>query len=236
MTSRFAVMVGAALLGSVSSTAFAIDHACPPPGTEVNTTQTTGTPIRYESQRGLFCLRSRGGRAINSELGHFRFFARTAPNTDLYEKYVRAAAELWPIVPGKKITFVYTGVGDGSSGGSTTNPHQYEVTIVVDVQRHVKTAAGTFVAFPIQMTLKGLRSNHHVSTQTYYYAPDLAINVRYEYRLVSGTSSNQPTSWELTRIRTPGQGGSGGAGDDGSRPARSQDSSGGAGDDGSGAR
>src|SRR5262249_12945764 len=154
-------------------------------------------------------------------------------HTDVYEKFVAAAAELWPITPGKKITFVYTGVSDGSSGGATTNQHQYEVTILVDVPRGVKTPAGTFQAVPIQMTLKGQLGNYHHSTQTYYYAPALGTNVKYEYRLISGTSNNQPQSWELTSIRAPSQGGSsGGAGDDGSRARPLSNRSGGAGDDG----
>src|SRR5256885_1233824 len=38
---------------------------------------------------------------------------------------------------------------------------------------------------------------------TYFYAPDLGLNVKYEYRMISGTPDPREKPWELESIRSP---------------------------------
>src|SRR5271170_3387908 len=150
--------------------AWAFDHKCPEPGTEIWTSEISASnrPIRYDGQSGLWCLRSRGGKPINSELGHFRFYARNAQTSDLYEKYQTAAAELWPLSPGKRATFQYVGTSDGSSEGAGNGSHFYTIDITVEAQQPITVPAGRISAIPIVVSRRGQQSDYHQSSSTYY--------------------------------------------------------------------
>jgi hypothetical protein len=211
-----AALASQALIGAWPAAAF--DHICPAAGTEVWTTliPASGRPIRYDGQDGLWCQRSRGGQPTTSELGHIRFFARNAMDTDIRGKFLDAAQQLWPLTPGTNISFLYATASDGSSEGATQNNTFYRGELSVEFQRQIAVPAGTFSVIPIVYTIRGQQGNYHQSSYTYYYAPELGANVKFEYRLISGSSFDQAKSWELTRIRQPsGTGGDSAGGGEG---------------------
>lgn len=212
------VIVGLGLLAAWPADAF--EHRCPEPGTEVWTTEipASSRPVIYEGQNGLWCLRSRGGQPINSELGHFRFRARNARTSDLFEKFDAAASALWPLYPGKRATFQFLGARAGSGEAADTSSQFYSIDITVDMQRQITVPAGTFSVVPIVVTQRGEKSGSYEGSETYYYSPELGTNVKFEFRLISGSILSPPKSWELARIRSPASDGSDGSG--GGGPAR----------------
>jgi hypothetical protein len=199
-----AAMVGAWLLVALPAAAY--DHNCPPAGTEVMTTeiQASGRPIRYEGQDGLWCLRSRGGRPISSELGHLGFFQRQGEHDDVFDKFLTAAAELWPITPGKETGFQYAGVSGGLGGGSQRDNRLYAFEFSVGDATRITVPAGTFMVVPIEILQRGTGGNYMALQSTYYYAPELGTNVKFDYRVVSGTGPTRaPAPWELVSIKPP---------------------------------
>jgi hypothetical protein len=199
----YAVLAGLGLIAAAPA-ARAYEHVCPAPGTEIVTTQFR-TPIRYEGQEGLACLRSQGGKPINNEIGHYRFYPRGGSSSELYGKYLAAAYQLWPLAPGKRTDFPYSAVGDGSSAGSTRNNHYYRAHLSVEAAREITVPAGRFEVVPIVLDIRGERGNYHHSRYTYFYAPALGTNVKFTYELVSGSSATGSTPWELVRYQAPGQ-------------------------------
>jgi hypothetical protein len=196
------IVIGAGLIAAEPTLAY--EHKCPAIGTEVRTTLIpSGAPIRYDGANGLWCLRSRGGQPINSEFGHVRFYPRTMQGSDLSEKNLDAASQLWPLIPGTEISFPYNATGDGSSAGSTRTNNTYVTEITVGQPQRVTVPGGTYSAVPIEFLVRGQLGNYHQSSQTYYYAPELGTNVKYEYRLISGSAFDQPKSWELISIKPP---------------------------------
>jgi len=209
-------VVVAALWLLAAPPAFGFEHRCPAPGTELVTTAIQAAnlpPIRYEGASGLWCLRSQGGKPIDSELDHFNYFPRDVAQIDLYERRVlrekslRAAAALWPLVPGNHASFVYAYQEDLSGGGSISG-RQFFFTqdLAVEMPRQIRVPAGQFLVIPIVVTIRGQGGQYHQSVRTYYYAPDLATNVKFEYRLVAGNQATPPPSWELVSIRQPATG------------------------------
>jgi hypothetical protein len=196
-----ALLIAAALI-AVPVVAAAAEHRCPAPGTEVRFSLATA-PLRYEGQDGLWCLRSVGGKPIHRELGHFRFFAANAERNELYDKTVAAAAQLWPIEPGKSVSYIYQATGGGAGGGGLIGSARYEVTVTVEPARAVTVPAGTFTAMPIVMNLRGTGSNYLSTLATYYYAPELGMNIKHEYRVVSGTGDAGDKPWEVVAITAP---------------------------------
>jgi hypothetical protein len=195
------VLASLALIGVRPASAF--DHKCPAPGTELRTTLTSsGAPIRYDGEQGLWCLRSRGGQPMHSELGHFRFFARTTAHDGLYDKYVDAANALWPLAPGNTARFLYQDIETGRGANATVGNFLYEHYITVEEARQISVPAGTFTVVPIVDELRGTGGNVHRSQLIFYYAPELGTNVKFEFRAINGVG-NEATPWELVSIKSP---------------------------------
>jgi hypothetical protein len=155
---------------------------------------------------------------MNSELGHFRFFARNATHDALYDKYVDAANALWPLAPGNTARFLYQDIETGRGASASVGNYLYEHYITVEDARQISVPAGTFIVLPIVDELRGTGGNVHRSQLVFYYAPELGTNVKFEFRAINGVG-NEATPWELTRIQAPS---SGGGGDDsgGGGPSR----------------
>ena len=192
-----------ALTGVVLSAAplRAEEHKCPTPGLSVR--YSGGDVIRYESQEGLWCLRTRNGKPATSELGHVAWYFRDRASGDEYEKWLKAVVQFWPISPGKTITFTYLGTEDGSGPGAAFNRFFYAHDVTVEPPRQVTVGAGTFTVFPIVDIVRGTGGNHFRSSYTHFYAPELGTDVKFEFKLISGSIARQPSNWEIVAIIPP---------------------------------
>jgi hypothetical protein len=201
-----AVLV-ATLVVMAAPAALAQGHKCPPAGTEVWTTliPANGKPIRYEGQQDFWCLRTRDGKPINSELGHVAFYARANMGSESAMKLRDIAAQLWPLAPGKSATTVVRGVSDGSSAAAFVGQHIYRWEFNVEPAQSITVPAGTFTVLPIVQDVIGEGGNYHRGRYTYYYAPDLGTNVKFDYKVVHGSNGSPPQPWELVSIKTPGK-------------------------------
>jgi len=205
-TSMIRCVVLAVLLLSAGAAqpASAFEHRCPAPGTEVRWSITPArAPIRYDGQDGLWCLRSYEGRPIESELGHFRFFARDAEHTEMYDKMLEAARELWPLEPGNHASFLYVDQADGANEAADVGSYFYQAEFSVGPPVVLSVRAGTYEALPISLDIFGQHQNTHHSQYVYYYAPDIGMVVKFEFHLVHGTLARQPRNWELVSIKLP---------------------------------
>jgi hypothetical protein len=196
-----------ALIVLAAPMALAVEHKCPPAGTEIRTTllAASSKPIRSEGQEGLWCLRSLNGQPINSEIGHLSFFPRSQQASDAAREYSAAAAELWPLTPGKTASFQFRHTGDGSSAAADAGNYIHRVEFTVEPPRELTVPAGTFRVLPIVYDVRGTGKNYHHGRYTYYYAPDLATNVKFEYKIIQGSNARPPQPWELVSIKTPGK-------------------------------
>ncbi len=184
----------------VAAPAGAEPFKCPAPGVVLKIGKDV---LRYEGQDGLWCKRSMNGKPFASDLGHVAFYYRERASGDLYKKWAKAMAELWPIAPGKSVKFVYQGTDDGSSAGALVGSGIFEHEITVEVPRSITVSAGTFVVYPIVDMHRGVANNYHRSSRTYFYAPELGANVKFEFKLISGTLGNQPRNWEVGQVVAP---------------------------------
>jgi hypothetical protein len=116
--------VATTMLLASQANAIAEEHKCPVPGTEVMWTESR-EPVRYEGQEGLWCYRFSGGRQIPSELGHIRYFPRYQHN-EAYEKALKAATELSPIEPGKKLLFNFQNASGQTYSGQILRDDVYD--------------------------------------------------------------------------------------------------------------
>jgi hypothetical protein len=185
----------------VASVSRAEDFNCPPPGLTLKISD--GARLRYEGRDGLWCMRSLNGKPFASDLGHVAFYNRARAGGEEYNKWPIAVAELWPITPGKSVSFIYQGVESGGGAGATLNSQAYAHDVTVESPRQITVPAGTFTVYPIVDVLHGMAGNYHRSSRTYYYAPQLGANVKFEYRLLAGSQADQPKSWEVVAVIPP---------------------------------
>lgn len=190
---------------TVPAAVLAHDHKCPPAGTEIRTSTLAASskPIRSEGQQGLWCLRSLNGQPINSEIGHLSFFPRDQMTSKAARDYSDAAAQLWPLTPGKTVSFQFQHTGDGSSAAANSGNFIQRIEFKVEPPRSVTVPAGTFQVLPIVYDVRGTGGNYHHGRYTYYYAPELATNVKFEYTIIQGSNARPPQSWELVSIKAP---------------------------------
>ncbi|HUA53487.1 MAG TPA: hypothetical protein VMB81_15055 [Candidatus Sulfotelmatobacter sp.] len=196
MRIKFAIVLGGILLSAVAQ---AEDFKCPTPGLALR--YSDGGLLRYDGRDGFWCMRSRlNGKPFASELGHVAFYYRDRASGNEFDKWLNAVAELWPIAPGKSVSFIYQDVEGGDNAGSQRNSFIYARDVSVEPPRQITVPAGTFTVYPIVDILRGTGGNYHRSSRTYYYAPDLGANVKFEYRLISGGQVNQPKPWEVVEV------------------------------------
>jgi hypothetical protein len=203
-----AALVTALLLTAAAPAALAFEHKCPALGTEVRTTLLSpkSAPIRYDGQHDLWCLRTLAGKPLNSELGHMAFFPVTQRGSDAAQKYYGIAQELWPLAPGKTAVTMSARVSDGSSAAASDANSLMRTEFRVEPPRSLTVPAGTFTVVPIVYEVIGTGRNYHRGQYTYYYAPDLGTNAKFEYKVVHGSNANPPQSWELVSFKAPGNG------------------------------
>jgi len=116
---------------------------------------------------------------------------------------LEGAHALWPIEPGKHVSFPYVDQADGSNAGADVGSYFYQAEISVGSPVELSVRAGTYKALPISMDIFGQHTNTHHSQYVYYYAPDIAMVVQFEFHLIHGTLAVQPRNWELVSIKPP---------------------------------
>jgi hypothetical protein len=196
----FAAVVGGALV--IAAPSRAEPFKCPPPGTTLK--YSDGGALRHDGRDGMWCPRTTaGGKPFAAALGHVAFYNRDRASGDVYEKWLKAVAQLWPIEPGKSVSFRYQTAEDGSSANAFTGNITLEEEVTVEAPRSITVGAGTFVVYPLVILHKGVGTTYHRSSRTYYYAPELGANVKFEFRLISGSMGQQPKNWEVVAITPP---------------------------------
>ena len=196
---RFAIVLAGIL---PAAAAHAEDFKCPKPGLVLR--YSDGGALRHDGQDGLWCMRSRlNGKPYASAFGHVAFYYRDRARGNEYDKWQTAIPQLWPIAPGKSVSFVWQDVEGGDNAGSQRNSFIFARDVSVEPARQITVPAGTFTVYPIVDLMRGTGGNYHRSVRTYYYAPELGANVKFEYRLISGGQINQPKPWEVVEVIPP---------------------------------
>lgn len=96
-------------------------------------------------------------------------------------------AEVWPLKAGKSIGFTLR-----HSGADW----DYEIAVIG--QATISIPAGTFDTFVVRKTLRAERYNYVGRTQI-WYAPNLGVPIRWEWRQTEGQQAGATQSGELTR-------------------------------------
>jgi hypothetical protein len=100
----------------------------------------------------------------------------------------RIADGLWPLEVGNEASVVVTR-GDQS----------WRYTLKVLRSETVTIPAGQFQTYVVERRQQGMGSNFHESIATYWYAPSVGTVVKFESKLLAGTSRDPP-SWEAAGI------------------------------------
>jgi hypothetical protein len=87
--------------------------------------------------------------------------------------------------------------------GKPVTPHPHLYDVVVETPRSIAVPAGTFSVIPIVVSMHADAPHHYGFQSTYYYAPELATNVKYDLRVTSGRGRRLGPPWELVSITLP---------------------------------
>jgi hypothetical protein len=99
-------------------------------------------------------------------------------------------AALWPLEVGKSVAYI--------NQGNTTS---WDVQLEVLRRERVTVQAGSFDTFVVQEHQKGRGSNYHESFRTYWYSPAAGGLVKFDVKLLAGTTNLKP--WEALSIAPP---------------------------------
>jgi hypothetical protein len=184
---RISVLLGLLLVvGSVAHEAGAQVGTihCPPAGTRL--TFSDGGRIEAVSDQGNYVCRFRSLKTFKPFDRLFGVFLPTGPNAN----QIRSLA---PLEVGHKISF--SNSGPDVLGGDGFWFHD----IVIERFEKVTSAAGTFDAFVILYDDRALQSSHGRWQRRYWYSPDVADVVKFQFLTLSGSPPPKyPKDWELT--------------------------------------
>lgn len=123
--------------------------------------------------------------------GHF-IRVRNDAVRRMVESQRSAIDALRPLQVGGKIQYRYDGAGQVARDGT------WYYTVSVDRAEKVTVPAGTFDTLVVSILEEGGRSHKAKSVQ--WYAPSIAVSVKFVYENPGGTNSNPPPNTELVAM------------------------------------
>lgn len=165
-----------------------VPFKCPKPGATFQ--YSDGNSATWTGPEGNYCKYT--GRTPNGNVSTTAWFAPTmTARLDQAQSYANQLKPeaLWPLAIGKKLVGRYDGAGAQGQGS-------WQNTITVEGYEKVTTKAGTFDAFVVTKVEEGLSNKYRSSTKV-WYAPELAVTVKFTFTNSSGAN----LSGELVSIK-----------------------------------